>query len=368
LFPSVKHHHSFVLIDIYIEGGTIDITVHEVEKTGGVKEVNAACGGGWGGTIVDKAFENMLCDIFTKKIYEKFKIEETEDWLDLWRDFEVKKRAVSPDKSSRINMKFPISLINMYEKVTKQSLSEALSRSKFADDISHTGDKLKFSAEVFKSLFDTSIEKTIGYVKGVIRNTGVKSILMVGGFSESPLLQQAVKSSFPGVCVIIPKDASSAILRGALIFGHSPKVITERVLKNTYGIKTTCPFEKGIHPESKLLKTDDGDMCDKVFHKHVEKNQLVKVGEAQVQRTYYPVNKSQTAIGFSIYASDLMNPQFTDQGCTYVGNMSVDLQDHDGDLSRAVLVSLTFSGTEIVVNAIDKKTGNETNASIDFLG
>ena len=37
-------------------GGTVDITVHEVTSSGGLKEMYAATGGDWGGTYVDKAF------------------------------------------------------------------------------------------------------------------------------------------------------------------------------------------------------------------------------------------------------------------------------------------------------------------------
>ncbi|XP_045172708.2 heat shock 70 kDa protein 12B-like [Mercenaria mercenaria] len=50
-------------------GGTIDITVHEVQPTGTVKEIKAASGGGWGGTLVDEAFEQLLIDIVGKNVY-----------------------------------------------------------------------------------------------------------------------------------------------------------------------------------------------------------------------------------------------------------------------------------------------------------
>lgn len=37
-------------------GGTVDITVHEVQPGGFLKELYKANGGNWGGTYIDKSF------------------------------------------------------------------------------------------------------------------------------------------------------------------------------------------------------------------------------------------------------------------------------------------------------------------------
>jgi len=37
-------------------GGTVDITVHEVAASGGLRELYKANGGNWGGTYIDQAF------------------------------------------------------------------------------------------------------------------------------------------------------------------------------------------------------------------------------------------------------------------------------------------------------------------------
>ncbi|XP_053400332.1 heat shock 70 kDa protein 12B-like [Mercenaria mercenaria] len=352
-------------------GGTIDITVHEVEDSRKVKEVKAASGGGWGGILVDKAFEHLVEDIVGKDIYKKFKENETEDWLDLWRDFEVKKRTVRPEKDARIVMKFPLSLVKLIEKKHGQAFEDYIDCSDYADILTVTGDKLKFQASVFKTLFDTSVNKTIQHIEHLLRDETARMInviLMVGGFSESPMLQKAVRSAFPGIKVVIPVDATTSVMRGALIFGHSPKSITERVLKNTYGLKASLNFKEGVHPEERRTSSDIGDQCFGVFSKHVERNQIVKVGEAQSERKYRAAHAWQTELPFKLYASDLQNPKFVDEGCTYVGTMTVELTDHDGDLERWVWVSLTFSGTEIEVQARDEKSGKRTKATLNFLG
>ena len=42
---------------MYVSGGTIDITVHEVQFDGHLKELYHANGGAWGGTFVDQVSE-----------------------------------------------------------------------------------------------------------------------------------------------------------------------------------------------------------------------------------------------------------------------------------------------------------------------
>lgn len=44
-------------------GGTVDITVHEIQRNGDIRELHKASGGDWGGTKVDLAFENFLGEI-----------------------------------------------------------------------------------------------------------------------------------------------------------------------------------------------------------------------------------------------------------------------------------------------------------------
>ncbi|XP_053390816.1 heat shock 70 kDa protein 12A-like [Mercenaria mercenaria] len=233
-------------------GGTIDITVHEVVP-GGLKEVRSASGGGWGGTTVDNAFKTLLTDIFGQDIYERFKNEDTEDWLDLWRDFEVKKRGISLDKTAKISMKFPISLINMFEERKELKLSTAIASTKYAENVTFSGDKLKFSPSVFQNLFKESVSLTTDHLKTLMKDTSVRAILMVGGYSESPMLQHAVKITFKDVEVVIPLGASSTILRGALVYGHSPQLVKERILKYTYGVGCSRKFIAGVHDQKKLI-------------------------------------------------------------------------------------------------------------------
>jgi hypothetical protein len=146
-------------------------------------------------------------------------------------------------------------------------------------------------------------------------------------------------------------------LRGALIFGHSPTSIIERVLRYTYGVHVYSQFLEGEDPERKRVMTDAGPSSRDVFSKHVERNQKVIVGEPQKTRIYTPVDRDQSGINFPIYASEIKDPVYTVVGCKFLGEIEIGLPDHDGDLLCEVEVSLTLSGTEINVTAHDVKTG-----------
>ena len=340
-------------------------------SSGGLKEIHAASGGGIGGILVDEAFKRLMIHIVGKNVYAQFMKQETEDWIDLWRSFEIKKKLVDPAKKETVTMKLPITLMELYKKETNQDIRDRIAEHKYSDKMQFAGgDKVRYEWPLIQSLFKESVDKTVLHVKSLLRDENsrdVKAILMVGGFSESPMLQDAIKKAFRGLKVIIPKQPSSAILRGAVIFGHNPSSITQRVLKNTYGVQCRRKFDAEIHERKYKVLGTKGTMCDKIFGKHVERGQSVEVGKALYERYYTPNRHNKKSMFFPIYASDLKDPMYTDQGCQYLGTLEVDISDVPGDLDRGVYISLIFDDTEIKAKGKIEKTGQVVSANFDFL-
>ena len=74
-------------------------------------------------------------------------------------------------------------------------------------------------------------------------------LFLVGGFAESPVLQEEVRSEFRDeVRVVIPRGVGVAVLRGAVLYGLDPAIVRVRRAKMTYGIGVIKPFQQGIHP------------------------------------------------------------------------------------------------------------------------
>ncbi|XP_060591654.1 heat shock 70 kDa protein 12B-like [Ruditapes philippinarum] len=355
-------------------GGTIDLTVHEAGSEHTLREVKPVSGGEWGGTMVNTEFENLLIRLVGRTVFEKFKDEEKEDWLEMQREFEFRKRETNVDSEGKISMRIPTSLTDLYNNHTQLDLRTSLEFSEYAGDIELKRGKMKISNEVFANMFESSVTKIVDYLTSLLFDGLLKEmrvLLMVGGYSESRVLHRAVTEALPGIQVIRPDEASMIVLRGALIYGHNPVLISERILKYTYGTNYTPLFIEGIHPHDKRFKSKDGKIrCRNVFNKFVTTGQTVKPGETQLTDTYFTPSRRQKAMLFEIYASVNENPVNTDdEGCFEIGRLRIefDKERHTRNRrDRKVTLTMLFGETEIIVEVEDKCTGKKKITTIDF--
>jgi len=142
---------------------------------------------------------------------------------------------------------------------------------------------MQIDGGILRGFFDDSCDRTIGHIRDVLRQPagkGVDTILLVGGFSESPLLQEKIKSFFKDKRIIIPPDAGLAVLKGAVMFGHDPLIIKSRVAKCSYGISIYGDFDPTIHPPSKKVIHKGVTKCKDIFAPHVKKGEELLVGVA----------------------------------------------------------------------------------------
>lgn len=359
------------MVLIIFEGGTVDITVHEVQPNLSLKELYKASGGAWGGTQVDEAYKQLLIKIVGAPIMMEFSRTHTADYVDMYREFETKKRAITGETKGKVTIKIPISLVETFEEDTGEEIKETIENTKFSGKINWVGDKCRITAEVFKGLFEVAGSQIIAHVNDLLQKPEIKdtnNIIMVGGFSESPILQHMIKQSFPNMRVIIPPEAGLAVLKGAVLYGHKPATIASRIAKYTYGVATTMNFNPHIHPQEKKKKYGNLIKCIDIFSKHVEKGQTLNVGEVQSENTYTPVEENQTSMCFQIYTSTESNPAFvSDEGCEKVGQMEVDMPDTSGGCNRSVVCEMIFGGTELEVKATIQRTGKVTKAKFNFL-
>jgi molecular chaperone DnaK (HSP70) len=86
--------------------------------------------------------------------------------------------------------------------------------------------------------FDRFIEELFDFFRLMISAMPLdelKTILLVGGFSESKLLQEGIQRHFPSIAVRTPSEPSTAVVKGAVDFGHCPEKIRFRMSPYTYG-------------------------------------------------------------------------------------------------------------------------------------
>jgi len=81
----------------------------------------------------------------------------------------------------------------------------------------------------------------------------VDTILLVGGFGECKLVQKAVTKAVGRRTVIVPDEAGLAVLKGAVKFGHQPRLVSSRRVKYTYVYNITRLFATNQHPKEKAI-------------------------------------------------------------------------------------------------------------------
>ena len=345
--------------------------MHEVQENGTLKELDKASGGAWGGTQVDESYRQMLVKIVGNPIMVDFQKKATSDFVDMYREFETKKRNISQDTKTKVTIKIPISLVELFETETEEDIKEVIEQSPFAGKLSWVGDKCRMSADIVKNLFIVAGEQIINHVRELLAQpccAGLDKMIMVGGFSESPILQHLIRENFEQMRIIIPPEAGLAVLKGAVIYGHEPKTIAARKAKRTYGIASTLPFDPKIHPSSKKRVFDNEARCMDIFSKHVTKGDTLNFDEAQSEESYQPTTADQTAMTIKIYTSTEDDPRYvTDNSCTLLGRMEVDMSDTRGGKNRNVICKMRFGGTELEVEAVETKTNKVSKCKLNFL-
>ncbi|KAK3099358.1 hypothetical protein FSP39_003254 [Pinctada imbricata] len=349
-------------------GDTVDITAHEVSEDGGLRELHQACGGNWGGNRVNDQFVEFLEELFGNEVITKIRHESPDDWLDLILQFEIKKCSYVPGERDKIMVRIPTSFKGEYD-INKDSLSVG----SFADKIQLKGDRLIISADMFEGFFNESVNNIVAYVRRILDSSkvdGVGSMLVVGEYSESPLIIRALKTNFSNLKVVVPTNSSLAVLSGAVIYGFEPDIVASRVASYTYGIAKQRIWKKGDPELKKSVCTTKRGLhwCDDVFDKHVEIGQIVKIGEFQPAKDYYPIRDDQKSAVLEFYASTEKDPKFVDDPNTeLVGFFSFDLTERQEGDDGKVLVRIGVGGTELEVEVKEASTGRIFKTFCNFL-
>ncbi|KAH3831105.1 heat shock 70 kDa protein 12A-like [Dreissena polymorpha] len=369
LFNTESTGSKYMVIDL--GGGTADITVHERQSGGKLKELYKASGGAWGGTKVDEEFRKMLIRLVGGPVFDKFCHGHRGDYLHLMRQLEMKKRTIKPETSGKIRMKVPVVLAELYTEETGESTEDAIKGSPFDGKLTWRTDKMRLDSTIFKSFFKECIDKIVHHIRDLLSKpevNGTSMLLMVGGFSESEMMQDAITNAFKNCRVIIPDEAELCVMKGAVIFGHRPIAITSRVSRYTYGVNISPPFDPSSHPESHKVTVGRRERCQNVFNPYIHEGEKIDVGK-EIVRRHITLNTHQTEMLLNIYASPKKTPQFVDEPeVELLGQVTVQLPDSD-ELIK-VEVKMIFGETELRVeaNEMSANQNNKTYTSFfDFL-
>lgn len=301
----------------------------------------------------------------------KYKEKYMYDFLDIHRQFEVTKRSITPEKTGNVSIRIPLSFVQFCKNNRNvKNCPAAIEVSPHKGVVQYDAGKLKWTVDYFKQIFfKETIDSIVGHIEKLLKDAKIsdtKAILMVGGFSECKLVQQAIIEKCTGKKVIIPIDAGLAVVKGAVYFGHDPKAISRRVAMYTYGIQTWPEFKPTLHPLSKKYEIDGKSRCKDVFFPIVRKGEKIPVGLSKPQ-IFRPLFEKGSMLHCSVYISDDKDPKYIDEpGCEILGTLEVPLLNHD-PANVEVEETLYFGETELRVTARDLSTNKAIDFTFDIL-
>lgn len=352
-------------------GGTVDLTIHQMEENGQLKELYKATGGAWGSIGVDGQFEMTLVSMFGEQFIEDFIRKRPVSWLELMNSFEAKKRGFDSSKQSGSNISLPFAFIDHFRKVTHRTVEHAI--------LSYGDENVQWSSQgmlrllppAMKNLFEPVVRVIVKHIERILSYTeacNVEYLFLVGGFAESPVLRQAMKENFSHrLQVIIPQDVSLTILKGAVMFGLDPSLVRVRRSRLTYGVGCLHRFNSDNHPPRKRVMKDGKEMCTDVFDTFVLAGQAIPHGHS-ITRCYNPARSCIKSTVITLFATENESVQFiSDQGVSKVAELRLEMPDTTGGRTRELRMTMIFGDTEISVQATDCTSGQTASAQINFL-
>ncbi|XP_038009632.1 heat shock 70 kDa protein 12A-like isoform X2 [Motacilla alba alba] len=353
----------YVVVDC--GGGTIDITVHEIQENHYLKELHKATGGGWGGNRVDENFTNFLKEIFSDGVWDEYVKKHPTELQNMMYNFSLQKCSASREA---VYIRCYYNLTRVAE--SKKDISQFFENAAGAVWCDGT---IMITYEKMKSLFDYSINNIIFALKEILckpEMDKVQYILLVGGFACSIILRDAVRQAFSSKYhILCPMEAQAAIAKGAVLFGVNPDIITSRISCRTYGLRVCEKFDDAIHDARKRRVSKAGDYiyCTDLFRKLVEIGESVNIHEA-AHYNFFPIEPDQTKVTFAFYCTKKQNAQYVDEeGMELLGFCVVPSPDTLLGLHRRLKVEIQFGLTEFKATCTDVTSQESRTVVMDFL-
>lgn len=351
-------------------GGTADLAAYEVDAQGQLVEIGLTNGVAAGSNDLNQRFEDrLLADRFGKpEIVAHLKEQAPEAMLLLSERWERGKLSFGPDSIDGVTIPLPTAV----DRRLGAPVRKRMARKQRGET-----EAIVVSVDEMRELFDSVVPDILDAVDAQLTEVEMRCsasgqdpvVVMVGGFSNSPYLQHAVKSHLgTRALVVAPPDPGSAVLYGATHFAYAPQTRARRA-RLTYGVRVSTVFDPEMDPVEYRYESSEGQVrCTNRFSKLVTRGDSIDTGK-EATEWYTPVEGTQEGINVALYSSTETDPRYvTDPGCQLVGRIRVDLSQvmKLALEDRKVDVSLAFGETEIKAQTVVRQSGKLASCSIDF--
>ncbi|XP_071123753.1 heat shock 70 kDa protein 12B-like [Mytilus edulis] len=281
-----------------------------------------------------------LKEVIGWELMRKFQEEDYDDYIEVLRQIEQMKRGM--DNDSDCSVSIPKALLQNIQVPDSYKQYVQLKRK-----------KITLSASLMQKIFSSSVDPMIKHVEKLLQREeacSVSSILLVGGYSSSTVIQHAFREKFEKTHrIIIPLTPDMTVLKGAVITGHRVEAIVGRIAKYHYGLGLSTTRVSGY---TISIVEDE----KKMFFSLIKKGQTIKVGEVVTQYEIVLKAKSRWA-NLEIYTSKDDNPKtiIDNEHFTKIGSILVKLPQFKKE--NILILTISYDVTEFKVVATDRNTG-----------
>lgn len=216
---SFKPGTKYMIIDL--GGKPADTYCYQTQSDGTIKELYRPKGRIRESSRANEAFDQMMTEIFGECCFKQFKDKYKEDYIEMHWEFEAKTYKMKAENDTSMKITLPSSFFEVFD---QESNRDMLRESRYAHKFRLRHYTFVMNADLFQDFFLEPVEMLLEQLRVLMMKNNLSDIsllLVVGAFSESPLIYEAIMNAFPEKMVIVPKDNDLAMLKGAVMFGHT---------------------------------------------------------------------------------------------------------------------------------------------------
>ena len=315
---------------------------------------------------IDNAFLQFLVRLLGAPAVREFIDECKLDFLELLRDFESAKKYISPVHRNQLCLRIPAGLERLCRtKNNGEAISHVVSRSVYRDRVHIVDNKMKIDYILTVEFFRSGCSEIARTIKNVLTNTQAKDsayLIIVGGMADSPvmhdIIRQELENSTKIQRIIVPPEPEIAVIKGAVLFGHQPSAIFQRVMRYTYGLRKAKLFNPDLHPVDKLINFQGIDFITDIFCPFITAGTRAPVGFLSYD-SLTSIEPFQKVIEIDIYFTQETNPMYvTDKNVHLLGKIQYQIPNPSKE-ERTIYIEFIFGDTELVINITDRKTASK---------
>ena len=330
-----------------------------------LKEMNKGGGCAVGSGHVENAFLQFLVRILSAPAVREFLDEFPHELLDLLRDFESAKKSMTLNTKKPLTVRVPIGLERICRKQNKgETMDSIVVKSVYRDKVKIVDNKFQIDYTVFQEFFRAACLEIGRTIRDVLTEPNARTcsiLILVGGMALSSVAQDIIRQELEGKTniqrIIVPPEPELAVLKGAVMFGHQPKCIFQRIIRYTYGLRKAKLYNPDMHPEDRMVNLHGMDFITDMFCPFITAGSRAPVGFMSYD-SLTSIEPYQKVIEIDVYFSTELDPTYiTDKNCWLLGKMEYQIPNPSKE-ERTIYIEFIFGDTELFINITDRKTAS----------